>query len=166
MKKRLEAWIGKTADTLLRNWDRGHAAQLRDDLIQEGWATALMAERSYNPTGGSTKQSWIISQVKRDMVRYLRKEQMHGAEHDDIDELLEDESVEQLIDFEAEQRLSEQYMLHDLVSKLPERERNVAEMYYFDDMSLSEIGQVLGITKQSVHEIVNRFVVKIQQDVA
>ncbi len=163
LEERLKIWIGRTADTLLQGWDKRTYAQTRDDLVQEGWITALSAVKSHKKDGGSSLQSWVISQVKRDMVRYLRKEQEAGVNHDEIENYMYEDDIDELIDYDAGLRLESETMLHDLLEKLPERERNVIEMHYFDDMSFSQIGALLGVTKQSACDIFYSGVAKLQQ---
>lgn len=47
--------------------------------------------------------------------------------------------------------------LYDLYAPLlTERQRDVYEMYGFSDLSLAEIAENLGITRQAVHILVNR----------
>ena len=47
--------------------------------------------------------------------------------------------------------------LYDLYSPLlTERQKNVYEMRYFFDLSLAEVAESLGITRQAVHILVNR----------
>ncbi len=39
---------------------------------------------------------------------------------------------------------------------LTEKQRSVMELYYFEDLSLSEIGEPLGITRQAVLNLIRR----------
>jgi RNA polymerase sigma factor for flagellar operon FliA len=43
--------------------------------------------------------------------------------------------------------------LVDAINKLPERERLVVTLYYYEGMTLSEIGDVLGVTESRVCQI-------------
>jgi DNA-directed RNA polymerase specialized sigma24 family protein len=52
--------------------------------------------------------------------------------------------------FEAKE--SKQALL-DAVEGMPERERTVLTMYYYDGMTLTEIGSVLGVTESRVCQI-------------
>ena len=53
--------------------------------------------------------------------------------------------------------------LYDLYSPLlTERQRDVYEMRYFSDLSLVEIAEALGITRQAVHILVNRTAEKLE----
>jgi len=50
-------------------------------------------------------------------------------------------------------------VLYDLYAPLlTERQRKVYEMRYFSDLSFSEIGEALEITRQAAHILVNRIV--------
>ena len=48
------------------------------------------------------------------------------------------------------------YLLDFYGSLLPERSQDILDMYYNSDMSLSEISDELGITRQGVRETVRR----------
>ena len=39
------------------------------------------------------------------------------------------------------------------INELPEREKNVLIMYYYEDMTLKEIGKVLNVTESRVSQI-------------
>jgi RNA polymerase sigma factor for flagellar operon FliA len=42
------------------------------------------------------------------------------------------------------------------VSSLPERERQIVEMYYFQELTFREIGEILGITESRVSQLHSR----------
>ena len=53
-------------------------------------------------------------------------------------------------------------VLYDLYGPLlTERQRKVYEMRYFSDWSLGEIAETLEVTRQAVHILLNRTVVKL-----
>ena len=53
--------------------------------------------------------------------------------------------------------------LYDLYSPLlTARQRDVYEMRYFSDLSLAEIAETLGISRQAVHILVNRTAEKLE----
>ena len=53
-------------------------------------------------------------------------------------------------------------VLYDLYGPLlTERQRKVYEMRYFSDLSLGEIAETLGITRQAVHILINRIVERL-----
>ncbi len=48
------------------------------------------------------------------------------------------------------------------ISALPERERVVISLYYFEDLTLKEIGRVLGVTESRVSQIHSRAVARLR----
>lgn len=44
-------------------------------------------------------------------------------------------------------------VLADIIGRLPERERLVVTLYYYEGLTLAEIGQVLGVTESRVCQI-------------
>ena len=72
------------------------------------------------------------------------------ADRSTLGESLPDRSVGPVDTFEAKE--SKQALL-DAVEAMPERERTVLTMYYYDGMTLTEIGSVLGVTESRVCQI-------------
>jgi RNA polymerase sigma factor for flagellar operon FliA len=72
------------------------------------------------------------------------------ADRSTLGESLPDRSVGPVDTFEAKE--SKQALL-DAVENMPERERTVLTMYYYDGMTLTEIGAVLGVTESRVCQI-------------
>lgn len=55
-----------------------------------------------------------------------------------------------------EKNLQIGYLLDFYGDVLPERRRDIMDMYYNDDLSLAEIADALGITRQAVRETVKK----------
>ena len=55
-----------------------------------------------------------------------------------------------------EKNLQIGYLLDFYGDVLPERRRDIMDMYYNDDLSLSEIAESLGITRQAVRETIKK----------
>lgn len=161
--EQFSGWIHRTANEVLKGRSNHDRARFYEDLVQEGWVSAYSALRSHTADAGSSLQSWIITSVKRDMVRYLEKEDCGGAQHDDIDELVDVDDVDELIDYEVTERVQARADLSKLVDKLPERDANVVKMYYFQNYSEQDIARRLGVSRSMVSKIRNRAVAKIQQ---
>ena len=47
-------------------------------------------------------------------------------------------------------------LVAEAVSKLPERERQIVELYYFKDLTFKEIGEVIGVTESRISQLHTR----------
>ena len=54
------------------------------------------------------------------------------------------------------------YFLSDAINRLPERERLVITLYYYEGMTLSEIGAVLGVTESRICQIHTKSVMSLR----
>jgi RNA polymerase sigma factor for flagellar operon FliA len=72
------------------------------------------------------------------------------TERSTLGESLPDRSVGPMDTFEAKE--SKQALI-DAIAAMPERERTVLTMYYYDGLTLTEIGAVLGVTESRVCQI-------------
>ena len=52
--------------------------------------------------------------------------------------------------------------LADAIARLPERERIVVALYYYDNLSLREIGEVLGVTESRVSQLHTKAVLRLK----
>lgn len=163
MSDQIQAWVHRTANEVLKGRSPHDRARFYEDLVQLGWVSGLQAALSYVEGKGSTLQSWVITSAKRDMVRYLNSEMESGANHEDITNLLDEDDVDELLDYDLQSLLERKADLSNLVDKLPRRESNVVKLYYYHDMSESEIGTHYGISRSMVRKIKDRAVAKIQQ---
>lgn len=88
-----------------------------------------------------------------------------AAEGDDdkglsLGELLEDPDAEHLgAAVEAEQV---EQLLGEVIDALPERERLIVTLYYYEGLTLKEIGRVLGVTESRVSQLHTRAIVRLR----
>jgi RNA polymerase sigma factor for flagellar operon FliA len=54
------------------------------------------------------------------------------------------------------------YFLSDAINRLPERERLVVTLYYFEGLTLAEIGDVLGVTESRICQIHTKSVMSLR----
>ena len=155
--KQINGWIAATERQI--NHSR---PDLRDDLYQRGWETALKADMTHDSTLGYSYKSWMIQALRRDMKRLLRAERKHGVNHEDIEPLLYQDGISELLDEDTEPRIEAQVDIFALVDKLPERDANVVKLHYIDDLSEHEIGERLGVSRSMVRKIKNRAVQKLK----
>jgi len=54
-------------------------------------------------------------------------------------------------------------LVKQAIKKLPERERVIVVMYYYDEMTMAEIGTVLGLSESRVSRLLGRAILTIRQ---
>ncbi|HSS53890.1 MAG TPA: sigma-70 family RNA polymerase sigma factor, partial [Gaiellales bacterium] len=73
---------------------------------------------------------------------------------------LEDPNAE---DPDAALRVADrQSILRSEIERLPERERTVLELYYFEELTLREIGEVLGVTESRVSQLHTKAILRLK----
>ncbi|MDJ0959220.1 MAG: FliA/WhiG family RNA polymerase sigma factor [Acidimicrobiia bacterium] len=60
------------------------------------------------------------------------------------------------------EKIETRYMLADSVNRLPDRERLVVTLYYFEGLTLAEIGKVLSVTESRVCQIHTKAVMSLR----
>jgi len=63
-------------------------------------------------------------------------------------------------------RADNRQVLGDAISGLPERERTVLLLYYFESLTLAEIGQVIGVTESRVSQIHTKAMIHLRARLA
>ena len=113
---------------------------------------------------GGLKDEWIIKEMGIDEAEYWEIQELASrgfiASLDEVMQLDDgDVSIEATLADDrvtAEQRLedeSEREILAQSLSELPERERNMLSLYYFEGLTLKEIGEVLGVSESRISQI-------------
>ena len=54
------------------------------------------------------------------------------------------------------------HILADAINRMPEREKIVLTLYYYEGLTLAEIGQVLGVTESRVCQIHTKAVLQLR----
>ncbi len=76
-----------------------------------------------------------------------------------ISEMIADKSISALDRLEETQR---RRLLAKSIDKLPERERQVIALYYLEELTMKEIGEVLGVTESRVSQLRTQAVVRLR----
>ena len=58
------------------------------------------------------------------------------------------------------------HILADAINRMPEREKIVLTLYYYEGLTLAEIGQVLGVTESRVCQIHTKAVLQLRSKLA
>jgi RNA polymerase sigma factor FliA len=93
----------------------------------------------------------LLGELKGLEVSSLRTEMGPDGREADLTESLPDERIESPFEqcLEAEQRR----LLAALLEELPEKERQVLALYYFEELTMKEVGTVLGVGESRVSQI-------------
>ena len=76
---------------------------------------------------------------------------------------IEDDSIS------SRRRLDETEMreaLADAIARLPEREKLVVTLYYYEELTLREIGEVLGVTESRVSQLHTKAILRLKSRLA
>jgi RNA polymerase sigma factor FliA len=108
----------------------------------------------------------IFSQVSYVNVMAL-DEMLHGGdsgESSTLGDTLKDHNADDPVAmFESEET---RYILARAITTLPEREKIVVTLYYYEGLTLSEIGQVLGVTESRISQMHTKAVIQLRARMA
>lgn len=84
-----------------------------------------------------------------------------GEDEDDLDLLnyIPDPSINTHLTFERKEL---HRTLADAIRRLPEREQQVLSLYYYEDLTMKQIGEVLGVGEARVSQIHSKAVLKLR----
>jgi RNA polymerase sigma factor for flagellar operon FliA len=109
----------------------------------------------------------IFSQVSFVNVIALDELLNVGGERGDklsLVDTLEDTKAEDPVEaFETEET---KYLLSRAINTLPEREKIVVTLYYYEGLTLAEIGQVLGVTESRICQMHTKAVLQLRAKIA
>ena len=99
-----------------------------------------------NSSVAALDELWTVSDASGDQVSLLDTLQDHDAP-----------DPQQLLDAsELKDRLA------DAISALPEREKLVVALYYYENLTLREIGEVLGVTESRISQLHTKAVLRLR----
>lgn len=125
--------------TTIRRWVRNHedASDLLQEVLLKIWKNRLQFQ------GNSALFSWMYRIAFNESMQFLRKEQRHFTVDLDIP-IVEFHHQSQHFGKISADEITEWLM--DAVQQLPEKQRQVFEHKYFDDLKYEEISQLTGIS--------------------
>lgn len=151
-------WIPRSIRTKAREVERAYAsleARLRRTPSEPEVAAEL--EISVRDLRKIFSQLSFVNVVALDELLHL------GGERGDKvtlgDTIVDSKAADPVLVFEDEET---KYHLADAVSGLKEREKIVITLYYYEGLTLAEIGQVLGVTESRVCQIHTKAVMQLR----
>lgn len=64
--------------------------------------------------------------------------------------------------FDSMKLLESKNLISDTIGTMPEKERLVVSLYYYEDLNMKEIGSILGITESRVCQIHTKAVMRLR----
>jgi RNA polymerase sigma factor for flagellar operon FliA len=136
-------WVPRSVHELQRAPSEAElAAKL--DLSEEELQASLL--EIANSSVYALDELWTISDSSGDQVSLL----------DTISDPRADDPQESLASSEIKDRLTE------AIASLPEREQLVVALYYYENLTLREIGEVLGVTESRVSQLHTKAVMRLK----
>ena len=145
---------------------RRHGYEL-SDLTQEGYSALLYAVEQFDkdkPYKFTTYLNYSLKHVVRRLLNNrdvlnqagtMQFDQPIGEDKDGgellLSDIVPDEQAARA--FEQAERAYEFKPLHEAVDSLPEQERAIIRQRYFDGLTLGQIAERRGVTKQAVSEL-------------
>jgi len=155
-------WIPRSVRYKAREVEKAYAAlegQLRRTPTEDEVAAELGISR------GDLRA--IFSQVSFVNVLALDELLNSGGEGGDkisLGDTLKDSKAEDPVQtYEAEET---KHLLADAINTLPEREKIVVTLYYYEGLTLAEIGQVLGVTESRICQMHTKAVLQLRTRMA
>lgn len=125
---------------------------LSEDLVSEAFYKALQ----HYSDGAASFKSWLLTVIRNGYVSYLRR---HKRQSELSDEL----SDEGMALLEAIVKDEEYRALYHAISLLPEIYREAITLFYFEDLSVKEMAQVLKKSESHVKTMLCRARIKLKE---
>ncbi len=121
-------------------WDRASA----EDTLQTAYVRVVSGKARFE--GRSAFRTWLFGVIRRVAQEHMRRERRRGARVADLDAVV-DESVAVTEDpVAALTRARANERLRAALSRLPERQREVLHLVFYEDLTIAEAAQVMGIS--------------------
>lgn len=153
-----------------------------DELRQQDWVPRSVRERVHliertkrdlmiqlDREPSSDEMAQALSITVDEYYRLLKKSNVHrmtpyedlrrasdGDQGRDPLEFLQSYEKTALLPDETLEEQDEQRLLRQALKHLPERLRVIVSLYYFEEMRLKEIGELLGVTESRVSQLLNQ----------
>ena len=155
-------WIPRSVRYKAREVEKAYA-RLESELHRTPSEAEVAAEMGI----GLDDLHQIFSQVSFVNVVALDELLSVGGEKGDklslVDTLEDTRAEDPVLAFESEET---KYLLAKAINMLPEREKIVVTLYYYEGLTLAEIGQVLGVTESRICQMHTKAVLQLRGKLA
>jgi RNA polymerase sigma-70 factor (ECF subfamily) len=139
-----------------------NASDVTQDIFIKVWKNL----KNFDENKSSFK-TWIFTITRNTIIDFLRKRKIRvfsdlDTEDENFSESLEDES---LLPNEILEKLEDEKFLNNLVEKLSDKYKEVLILYYQEEMTFKEIGEMLGKPLNTVKSYHHRAILKLREEV-
>lgn len=143
-----------------------------EDALQEAYIDFLNKVKDYNPEK-SKFSTFVYHNAEGEIMNFLNPKR-HKTDFKQIDTPNNTERSEGEINKGLDQVLvqnkEENPNAHiseraeEIISELPEKEQKIIKDYLYNDKTLQEIGDEVGVTRERIRQIINKIIGKIRLD--
>lgn len=120
------------------------------DLMHDAMIKVFDNVRKFHYTGEDSVQKWVRSITVHLCIDYLRKKKRLKQQLQYCDDILDSEdTADNMYDVPDK-------VLFDMIAALPDIQRTIFNLYYLDEYSHREIGEMLGIKGNSSSSLLTR----------
>lgn len=136
------------------------------DIVQDVFFKVWKNIKKFNGTRANFK-TWIFTITRNTITDYLRKKKMVvfsslDTEEESFESNIQDEVI---LPDEALSKLEDVKLLNELLDKLPTQYREVLVLYYQEEMTFNEIGQLLNKPLNTVKSYHHRALILLKQQI-
>jgi RNA polymerase sigma-70 factor, ECF subfamily len=135
-----------------------------EDIVQDVFIKVWKNIKKFNDKKASFK-TWIFTVTRNTVYDYLRKKRsINFSSLDSEDEsFIDNIGDEAILPDEVLLKLEDNELLNNLLDKLPVHFREVLILYYQEEMTFGEIGQLLGKPENTVKSHHQRALIKLKE---
>jgi len=135
-----------------------------NDIVQDVFIKIWKNLKKFNKTKASFK-TWIFTITRNTITDYLRKKKMipFSSLDEDGESFENDIPSDIILPDKALIELEDKELLNNVLDKLPANYKEVLILYYQEDMTFNEIGQLLGKPLNTVKSYHHRALIKLQE---
>lgn len=134
------------------------------DVTQEIFIKVWKNLKNFNQSKSSFR-TWIFTIARNTIIDFLRKKKsIVFSDLDNEDEIFEETLVdESSLPSEVIKKIEDKKILNDLLSNLPDKYKEVLILYYQEEMTFAEIGEMLNKPLNTVKSYHYRAIQKLKE---
>ncbi len=141
------------------------------DFRQEGLLAACLAVQSFDEAAGASFSTYALRCARNRMLDGLRRERRIFNKTVSADAVMDAETGDSFIDLvpfrpsfiEVPENRYLVTQLHSAMDRLPERERAILQLSFFDELTHDEISLRLGLTRARVGQLVKQAIARLRK---